>query len=131
MRWSTPTTAACIWRWKSLGRSAHAARPFTGVDALEAATAILTALYGWRGGLAARVSEVPGIGAPQMTIGLISGGINTNVVPDRVVFRLDRRIVPEENPADVEAELRAVIARPADDASAGGRRSTASCSPSR
>jgi succinyl-diaminopimelate desuccinylase len=94
-----------------LGRSAHAARPSTGVDALEAANAVLTALYGWRGGLAARTSAVPGIGPPQMTVGLISGGINTNVVPDRVVFRLDRRMVPEENPAEVEAELRAVIAR--------------------
>jgi acetylornithine deacetylase/succinyl-diaminopimelate desuccinylase family protein len=96
-----------------LGRSAHAARPFTGVDALEAANAILTALYGWRGGLAARTSKVPGIGSPQMTVGLISGGVNTNVVPDKIVFRLDRRIVPEENPAEVEAELRAVIARAA------------------
>ena len=96
-----------------LGRSAHAARPFTGVDALEAANAILAALYGWRGGLAARASAVPGIGSPQMTVGLISGGINTNVVPDRVTFRLDRRMVPEENPAEVEAELRAVIARAA------------------
>jgi len=94
-----------------LGRSAHAARPSTGVDALEAANAILGALYGWRGGLAARTSAVPGIGSPQMTVGLISGGINTNVVPDRVVFRLDRRMVPEENPAEVEAELAAVIAR--------------------
>jgi len=93
-----------------LGRSAHAARPFTGVDALEAANGILTALYGWRGGLAARPSAIPGIGSPQMTVGLISGGINTNVVPDRIVFRLDRRIVPEESLAEVEAELRAVIA---------------------
>jgi len=93
-----------------LGRSAHAARPFTGVDALEAANTILTALYGWRGALAARTSAIPGIGSPQMTVGLISGGINTNVVPDRVTFRLDRRMVPEENPAEVEAELRAVIA---------------------
>ena len=96
-----------------LGRSAHAARPSTGVDALEAANAILSALYGWRGGLAARTSAIAGIGSPQMTVGLISGGINTNVVPDRVTFRLDRRIVPEENPAEVEAELRAVIARAA------------------
>jgi acetylornithine deacetylase/succinyl-diaminopimelate desuccinylase-like protein len=53
---------------------------------------------------------VAGIGAPQLTVGLISGGINTNVVPDRVVFRLDRRIVPEERPDDVERELRDVIA---------------------
>ena len=97
-----------------LGRSAHAARPFTGVDALEAANGVLTALYGWRGGLAARTSKVPGIGSPQMTVGLISGGINTNVVPDRIVFRLDRRMVPEENAAEVEAELRAVIGHAAE-----------------
>jgi succinyl-diaminopimelate desuccinylase len=96
-----------------LGRSAHAARPSTGVDALEATNAILSTLYGWRGGLEARTSAIAGIGSPQMTVGLISGGINTNVVPDRVAFRLDRRIVPEENPAEVEAELRAVIARAA------------------
>lgn len=92
------------------GRSAHAARPWTGIDALEAATAILNTLYGWRPGLAVRESKVPGIGAPQLTIGTIQGGINTNVVPDRVTFRLDRRIVPEERPDRVESELRGVIA---------------------
>ena len=92
------------------GRSAHAAKPFTGIDALECATRVLSALYSWRGNLATRVSAIPGIGAPQLTIGLISGGINTNVVPDRVTFRLDRRIVPGEDAALVEAELRDVIA---------------------
>lgn len=91
------------------GRSAHAAKPWTGIDALEAATTILSALYAWRGELAHRVSKVPGIGAPQLTVGLIEGGINTNVVPDRVTLRLDRRIVPDESPAEVEAELRAII----------------------
>jgi succinyl-diaminopimelate desuccinylase len=91
------------------GRSAHAAMPFTGVDALEAATAILSELYAARKGLADRVSAVEGIGSPQLTVGLIKGGINTNVVPDRVTFRLDRRIIPEENPAEVEAELRRLI----------------------
>lgn len=96
-----------------LGRSAHAARPFTGVDALEAANAILSALYAWRRGLARKVSAIAGIGSPQMTVGLISGGVNTNVVPDRVVFRLDRRMIPEESPAEVEAELRDVIAEAA------------------
>jgi acetylornithine deacetylase/succinyl-diaminopimelate desuccinylase-like protein len=96
-----------------LGRSAHAAKPFTGVDALEAANAILSALYAWRRSLRRRVSAIPGIGSPQMTVGLISGGVNTNVVPDRVVFRLDRRMIPEEIPAEVEAELRGVIAEAA------------------
>jgi len=95
------------------GRSAHAAKPFTGIDALEAANGVLSALYAWRRGLSAHVSAIPGIGSPQMTVGLISGGVNTNVVPDRVVFRLDRRIIPDENPAEVEAELRAVVAEAA------------------
>jgi acetylornithine deacetylase/succinyl-diaminopimelate desuccinylase-like protein len=98
---------------EALGRSAHAAKPFTGVDALEAANGVLTALYAWRKGLSARASTVPGIGSPKMTVGLISGGINTNVVPDRVVFRLDRRMIPEEKPAEVEAELRAIVAEAA------------------
>ncbi|MDQ0303384.1 M20/M25/M40 family metallo-hydrolase [Ancylobacter polymorphus] len=92
------------------GRSAHAAKPFTGIDALEAANHVLSALYSWRKGLAARISAIAGIGSPQMTVGLIRGGINTNVVPDRITFRLDRRMIPEENPVEVEAELRAVIA---------------------
>jgi len=95
------------------GRSAHAAKPWTGVDALAGATRILTALYAWRENLAARASAIPGIGAPQLTIGLIAGGINTNVVPDRVTFRLDRRIVPEERADAVEAELRALITQAA------------------
>jgi succinyl-diaminopimelate desuccinylase len=97
------------------GRSAHAAKPYTGVDALEAATHVLAALYAWRRTLEARVSPTPGIGSPQMTVGLISGGINTNVVPDRVTFRLDRRMTPEESPEAVEAELRAVIGKAAGD----------------
>ncbi|OYX11050.1 MAG: peptidase M20 [Rhizobiales bacterium 32-66-8] len=67
----------------------------------------------YRATLPALVSQVDGIGSPQITVGLISGGINTNVVPDRVTFRLDRRIVPEENPEGVEAEVRDVIAQAA------------------
>lgn len=91
------------------GKSAHAAMPYTGHDALEAANAILSALYEWRKGLAAKTSEIEGIGSPQCTVGLIEGGINTNVVPDKVTFRLDRRMIPEEKPEAVEAELRGLI----------------------
>ncbi|CEJ11599.1 Succinyl-diaminopimelate desuccinylase [bacterium YEK0313] len=96
------------------GKSAHAAIPATGIDALEAATPILAALYGERAALQRSASAVPGIGSPQITVGLIQGGINTNVVPDRISFRLDRRMIPEENPAVVEADLRALIARAAE-----------------
>ena len=92
------------------GRQAHAAMPQTGVDALEAATAILAALYAHRAGLARTRSRTSGIVSPTLNVGLIKGGINTNVVPDQVVFRIDRRIIPEEAPATVEADLRRLIA---------------------
>jgi acetylornithine deacetylase/succinyl-diaminopimelate desuccinylase-like protein len=92
------------------GKQAHAAMPDTGHDALEAATGILAALYASRAGYAAKKSGVPGISTPTLNVGLIKGGINTNVVPDQVVFRLDRRMIPEEAPADVEAELGSTIA---------------------
>jgi acetylornithine deacetylase/succinyl-diaminopimelate desuccinylase-like protein len=52
---------------------------------------------------------VPGIVSPTLNVGLIKGGINTNVVPDQVVFRIDRRMIPEENPAEAEADLRGVM----------------------
>lgn len=95
------------------GRSAHAAVPFTGVDALEAANGILSALYQYRHDLSRTTSDTPGVGSPQLTVGLIKGGINTNVVPDLVTFRLDRRLIPEEAPDQVEAELRDLIGRAA------------------
>ena len=92
------------------GVSAHAAAPHTGRDALEAANAILSDLYAARDECASQTSSYAGITSPTLVIGLISGGINTNVVPDRVSFRLDRRLIPEENPESVEADLRARIA---------------------
>ena len=91
------------------GKSAHAACPDTGSDALAAATEALRAIYGLRDSLSDVHSGIDGIDCPSITVGLIDGGINTNVVPDRVTFRLDRRIIPEESPDDVEAELRALI----------------------
>jgi acetylornithine deacetylase/succinyl-diaminopimelate desuccinylase-like protein len=92
-----------------MGRSAHAAKPETGADALEAAAGVLTALYESRAAMRAQTSSIAGIGAPNLTIGLIEGGINTNVVPDLVRFRLDRRIIPDEIAGVVEAELGALI----------------------
>jgi len=91
------------------GKSAHAADPSSGVDALAGAVSILNALYRLREDYGRHPSNVVGIGTPNLNIGLISGGINTNVVPDSVRFTLDRRIVPEEDPAQVEADLRLAI----------------------
>ncbi len=92
-----------------IGKSAHAARPDTGDDAMEAANGIQADLYGLRRGYRAMKSKVEGIDSPTLVIGLIQGGINTNVVPDNVKFRIDRRIIPDENAEEVERELIAQI----------------------
>jgi succinyl-diaminopimelate desuccinylase len=88
-----------------LGKSGHAAEPEKGFDALEAANGILADLYALRKTYSAIRSQTRGITSPTLVVGIIDGGVNTNVVPDRVVFRFDRRIIPEENPADVESAL--------------------------
>jgi acetylornithine deacetylase/succinyl-diaminopimelate desuccinylase-like protein len=91
------------------GRQAHAAMPATGADALEAAVPALAAIYRERRRLTEMVSAEKGIGSPQITVGLIAGGINTNVVPDRVTLRIDRRLIPEEDGEAVEAALKRLI----------------------
>jgi acetylornithine deacetylase/succinyl-diaminopimelate desuccinylase family protein len=91
------------------GKMGHAAVPDTGVDALQAATLILNALYHQNTLYKQVSSQVKGITHPYLNVGLIQGGTNTNVVPGKVVLKLDRRMIPEENPAEVEAVLRRII----------------------
>ncbi len=95
------------------GRMAHAAIPDTGLDALQGAVHILNALYEQNRRYRSVKSQVTGINHPYLNVGRIEGGTNTNVVPGLVVFKLDRRMIPEENPAEVEADVRRVIAEAA------------------
>jgi len=92
------------------GKMAHAAIPESGVDALQATVKILEALYALNAHYRQQRSGVPGIDHPTLNVGRIDGGTNTNVVPGKVVFKLDRRMIPEENPQEVEAAVRQVIA---------------------
>ena len=91
------------------GTATHGSMPETGDDALQGANAILNAIYGKLPDLGKIKSKVAGINTPTMLVGQINGGTNTNVVPGKVVLKMDRRMIPEEYPADVEAEVRAMI----------------------
>jgi succinyl-diaminopimelate desuccinylase len=91
------------------GRMAHAAVPHTGVDALQGAVRILNVLYAQNEVYRRVRSKVPGITHPYLNVGRIEGGTNTNVVPGKVVFKLDRRMIPEEDPVHVEEAIRRVI----------------------
>jgi succinyl-diaminopimelate desuccinylase len=91
------------------GQMAHAAIPESGVDALQATVHILQALYAQNTLYQQVTSRVEGITHPYLNVGMIEGGTNTNVIPGRVSFKLDRRMIPEENPVEVEATLRQII----------------------
>ena len=95
------------------GQMAYAAIPESGVDALQAAVHILNALYQQNTLYRQQTSAVAGITHPYLNVGMIEGGTNTNVIPGRVSFKLDRRMIPEEDPAQVEASLRQLIANTA------------------
>jgi acetylornithine deacetylase/succinyl-diaminopimelate desuccinylase-like protein len=91
------------------GKSGHGAMPETGHDALQAATRILNAIYGQLPELKQIKSGVAGIDSPTMLVGRIDGGTNTNVVPGKVTLKMDRRMIPEEDPVAVEAQVRKLI----------------------
>jgi acetylornithine deacetylase/succinyl-diaminopimelate desuccinylase-like protein len=91
------------------GKAGHGAMPETAVDALQAATRVLNAIYGQLPELKQVKSKVPGIDSPTMLVGRIDGGTNTNVVPGKVVLKMDRRMIPEEDPVEVEAQVRKLV----------------------
>ncbi|HEY7803854.1 MAG TPA: ArgE/DapE family deacylase [Orrella sp.] len=91
------------------GDMAHAAIPDSGTDALQGAVHILNALYRLNHEYLNITSKVDGITHPYLNIGQISGGTNTNVLPGKVIFKLDRRMIPEEDSAAVETAIRQTI----------------------
>jgi acetylornithine deacetylase/succinyl-diaminopimelate desuccinylase-like protein len=95
------------------GEMAHAAIPDSGTDALQGAVHILEALYALNTQYLQITSKVEGISHPYLNVGQIHGGTNTNVMPGKVVFKLDRRMIPEENPIEVEASIRQTIEKAA------------------
>ena len=88
------------------GESAHSARPWQGVNA------IAVALEGLAPVLAVQPLEVAVGGLTfieVLTPTMISGGVASNVVPDRVEVQLNYRYAPNRTPAEAEARLRELV----------------------
>ncbi len=87
------------------GKSAHAATPQFGINAIEQACKLVTRLQPFQPRLNHRL-----LGRPTRNIGIINGGTAPNTVPDRCTISIDRRLLPRETPQDakdeVEKELR-------------------------
>ncbi len=93
------------------GRTAHGALPWEGANAIEAMAEIIVALRkNYWPVVATRTN--PYFHPSSASVNMISGGVKSNVVPDRAEIIIDRRLVPGEDPIAVRAEL-AEIAREA------------------
>jgi succinyl-diaminopimelate desuccinylase len=92
------------------GKTAHAATPQHGANAIAAMAELLTRVPAAAlGGIRAD----PALGNPTLNIGTIAGGVKTNVVPDVCTAALDFRTVPGQQHGElrrrVEAEIEAVL----------------------
>jgi acetylornithine deacetylase len=89
------------------GRAAHGSRPHLGVDAIVKAGPVLTAIGELDRSLAARTHPLLGRGSVHASV--ISGGAEMSSYPERCVVGLERRTLPSEDAAGVEAEIAALL----------------------
>ena len=91
------------------GRAAHGSRPHLGVDAIVKTGPILTALGGLDVAVGERTHRLLGRGSIHASV--IAGGVELSSYPARCVVGLERRTLPGETAADVEAELESLLER--------------------
>jgi succinyl-diaminopimelate desuccinylase len=89
------------------GHSVHATNPDRGVSAITAMSKIVLALESYHQDL--KKYQHPLVGTPTCNVGTIQGGSTANSVPDGCSIRLDRRMIPREDPEAVKRELQEVI----------------------
>lgn len=88
------------------GESAHSARPWLGVNAIERAVEGLADVVR----LEPRPVTVEGLVFTEvLSVTRIEGGIAANVIPDRVECLLNYRYAPDRTPPEAEVELRSLV----------------------
>lgn len=93
----TTHKGAVRWRIRVNGRACHSAFPENGRNAIYPAARVALAIESLATDLLARPQG--SCGPPTLSVGTIRGGTGVNLVPDRVVLEVDRRIVPGESPS--------------------------------
>ena len=87
------------------GRAAHGSRPHLGVDAILKMGAVLRELEALDRELAQRTH--PLLGRGSLHASLIAGGVELSSYPAQCTLSVERRTLPGETGADIEAELEA------------------------
>ena len=101
----------CVrWRVRTIGKAAHTSRPHEGNNAIYQMVEFINQL---RSQIEKELplKAHPMAGAPTLTVGVIHGGIQVNIVPDSCTIEIDRRTVPGEDPEHILAEADALMAR--------------------
>lgn len=93
---------------RASGYACHATNPDRGINAIVAMSRAVLALDDYHYELSKR--NHPMVGVPTCNVGVIHGGSTANAVPDSCVVYLDRRMIPGEDPLEVQRELQEVIA---------------------
>jgi len=87
------------------GVAAHGATPQFGRNAVHEMARIVDWLQtDYADGLKRRRKH-PLLGLPTVNVGVICGGVQPNIVPDRCVITIDRRTLPGETEAGVKREI--------------------------
>lgn len=92
------------------GKAAHGARPELGCNAVHEMSRIVHLLETqYADGLRTRKHHL--LGSPTISVGVIAGGTQANIVPDHCTITADRRTVPGETRATVQREISALLRR--------------------
>jgi acetylornithine deacetylase/succinyl-diaminopimelate desuccinylase-like protein len=98
-----------IWlRFETRGKSAHGACPELGRNAVHMMARIVELLE-TRYAAQLRRKHHPLLGSPTISVGVIEGGTQPNIVPDRCTMQADRRTLPGETEPGVYREVRALL----------------------
>jgi acetylornithine deacetylase/succinyl-diaminopimelate desuccinylase-like protein len=88
---------AARWKCSSNGVATHSSQPHMGDNAIYHMARVLAVLERYAKDIVPKLATHPLCGHPTLSVGLISGGISVNTVPDRCTIEIDRRVLPVEN----------------------------------
>lgn len=86
------------WRIHTGGRACHSSNPHLGDNAIYHMARVLRHLEEYARDVAPTLGAHRLLGGPTLSVGIITGGISVNTVPDACVIEVDRRVLPGEDP---------------------------------
>jgi acetylornithine deacetylase len=87
----------CRWKAHTGGRAAHSSMPDKGDNAIYHMARVLALLEEYARDVAPTLADHPLLTPPTLSVGVISGGISVNTVPDACTIEIDRRVLPGES----------------------------------